>query len=174
MNIGPGKLPSLCSLYKTSRQTHHGSRIITLPHSASVRRRESSRNCSNMPSATVLHPHLVQHHCSPYIATVRNSSTSPTIKQSRFLGKPPACVSGSVLLMIWQKIYLMHDQAPPHFSLAALPFLTCAYPAWWLGRGRPSIWAQLSLLNVQKPICDKELPCKMLYHEEWCSHSILK
>lgn len=166
MNTGPGNLPSSCSLYETSGQTHNGSRIITLPQSASVRRRESSRNCSNMPSATFLHPHLVQHHCSPHIATLCNSRTSPTIKQPWFLLKPPACVSGSVPLM-------MHDQAPPHFSLAALHFLTCAYPAWWLGRGRPRIWTLLSLLNVQKQICDKELPRKMLYHEEWCSHSIL-
>jgi len=160
MNTGPGKLPSLCSLYEMSRQTHHGSRIITLPQSTSVRRRESSRNCSNMPSATVLQPHLVQHHCSPYIATLCNSSTSPTIKQPSFLGKPPACVSGNVPLMIWQKIYLMHDRVPPHFSLAALPFLTCAYPAWWLGRGRPSIWTLLSLLYVQKKSVIKNCPTK--------------
>jgi hypothetical protein len=143
-----------------SRQTHNGGRIITLPQSASVSRRESSWNCSNMPSATVLHPHLVQYHCSPFIATLCTSSTSPTIKQSSFLGKPPACVSGNVPLMIWQKIYLMYDWAPPHFSLAALQFLACAYPAWWLGRGRRSVWTLLSLLNMQKKSVLKNCPAK--------------
>jgi hypothetical protein len=129
MNTGPGKLPSLCSLYQTSRQTHHYNRIITFPQSASVSRRESSWSCSNMLSATVLQPHLVQHHCSISIATLCTSSTSPTTKQPSFLGKPPACVSGSVPLMIRQKINLPHDQAPPYFSLAAPKFLTCTYPA---------------------------------------------
>ena len=155
MNTGPGKLPSLCSLHETSTQTHHSSRIITFQQSATVSRRESSWNWSNLPSATVLHPHLVQHHCSLFTATLCTSNMSPTIKQPSFLGKPPACVSGSVPLM-------MHDWAPPHFSLAALQFLTCAYPAWWLGRGRPSVWPLLSLLNVQKKSVIKNCPQNIL------------
>ena len=141
-------LPSSSSLYETSRQTHHSSRIITLPQSASISRRESLWNCFNIPSATVLHPNLVQDHCSPFIATLCISSTSPTTKQHSFLGKPPACVSESVQPMIWQKMYLLQDQAPPHFCLAAPQFLTCAYPAWKIGRRRPTVWCLLSLLNV--------------------------
>jgi hypothetical protein len=62
--------------------------------------------------------------------------------------------------MNWQTIHLMHDQTPSHFSLAALQFLTCAYPAWWLGTGRPSVWPPLSLLNVQKKSVIKNYPTK--------------
>lgn len=39
-----------------------------------------------------------------------------------------------------QRMYFMHDGAPPHFSVAVRDHLNNVYPNRWIGRGGPIAW----------------------------------
>ena len=45
-----------------------------------------------------------------------------------------------VPLDVRQRMWFLHDGAPPHFSLTARQFLNDIYPGRWIGRGGPIAW----------------------------------
>ena len=100
------------------------------------------------PHATCVRSHQVQFSLNVWCGIVGDNLIGPYFLEPRlngvaylqFLRDDLPELLEDVPLGLVNRMWFMHDGAPPHFSIAVRNYLNATFPLRWLGRGGPVEW----------------------------------